>query len=343
VRFGPALVFTLALAWPPSEGWLAHLGREPAREDLRVVADGRALEADLYRPATPRGAMLLVHGLSRAGRRHPELARLARLLAREGTLVLVPHFPGLAAYRLDGSEVAEIRTALRYLAATSEAVSIVGLSFGAGPALLAAADFPRLRVVGSFGGYADLRNVIAFVTTGVHTLDGRRYVRRQEEYNRWKLLALLAGFVETSRDRAGLERIAGQKLANPSAPTSALERDLGREGLAVMAVVLNRREDLVPRLLGALPARARVALDRLSPLPVMPRLRGQLLIAHGVDDDSIPFTESLRLAQAVPGRARVAIFRTFRHIGPVPMWRSLWDRVGDGWKLLGLADDLLAR
>jgi len=46
-------------------------------------------------------------------------------------------------------------------------VAIAGFSFGAGPALLAAADLPGVRVVGSFGGYADLRNVIAYITTGV--------------------------------------------------------------------------------------------------------------------------------------------------------------------------------
>ena len=141
VRFERALALTLALAWPGSEGWLARPGREPVREDVRVGAAGRALDADLYRPAAPRQAILLVHGLSRAGRRHPELVRLARLLAREGTLVLVPHFPGLAAFRLDGGEVEEIRTTLRYLARLNDTVSIAGLSFGAGPAL----DPDRLR------------------------------------------------------------------------------------------------------------------------------------------------------------------------------------------------------
>src|SRR6266404_553072 len=94
--------------------------------------------------------------------------------------------------------------------------------FFPGAALLAAAAYPEIALVGSFGGYADLQNVIAYVTTGVHTFGGRRYVQQQEEYNRWKLLALLLGFVESERDRTLLGAIARRKLENPGVDTTAL-------------------------------------------------------------------------------------------------------------------------
>src|SRR2546425_8286614 len=310
LRFGPALAFSLALAAPGAEPWLAPLASEWTREEIRLSVDGRSLDADLYRPTKPRGA-LLVHGLSLAGRRHPDLERLARLLARQGQLVLVPHFEGLAAFRLSGREVAEIRAAIEHLRRTSQSVGIAGFSFGAGPALLAAADTPGLGVVGSFGGYADLRNVITFVTTGVHTWQGRRYVERQEEYNRWKLLALLGGFVDDARDRRQLEELVTRKLANPLADTRALESTLGAEGRAVLTLVVNRREEAVPAPLAALPADARGALARLSPLTVLPGFRARHLIAPRIGDDSLPFTESPRPAAAVPTPARLVLLHTF--------------------------------
>ncbi len=173
-RMGPALSLALALALPGAESWLAPLHAEVVVEEMSVEADGRRLVADLYRPSAPRGALLLVHGLSRAGRRHPDLVRLARLLARHHRLVLVPHFDGLAAFRLSGREVAEVRAALRALAAQSPSIGLAGLSFGAGPALLAAADVPDLALTASFGGYADLRDVILYLTTGIHQFGGRR-------------------------------------------------------------------------------------------------------------------------------------------------------------------------
>lgn len=341
IRLGPSLATSLALAAPSTEAWLAPFADNVVREPITLPGASRSLDADLYRPRKPRSALLLVHGLSRAGRHHPELMRLARLVAQRGHLVLVPHFEGLAAFRLSGREVEEIETAFRHLRSSTDRVGIAGFSFGAGPALLTAATFPDVRLVGSFGGYADLRHVVAYITTGVHRFGGQRYVYRQEEYNRWKLLALLVGFVEDARDRALLERIVAQKLANPLEGSGRLEAALGEEGQSVLAVALNQREDAVARLLGRLPARARQALDDLSPLSVVPRLSGPLLIAHGAGDESIPFTESLRLAEAAGTRARVAILQTFHHTGPRPLWESLRQRARDAWSLLRLVDDLL--
>ncbi len=302
----------------------------------------RTLAADLYRPPAPRGALLLVHGLSRLGRRQPDLERLAWLLARQGQVVLVPHFEGLAAFRLNGREVADVRAAVQYLRAEAGRVGVAGFSFGAGPALLAVSDVPGLRVVGSFGGYADLGNVIKFVTTGVHAFDGRRHVQSPEEYNRWKMLALLAAFVEDRRDRRLLEALAARRLADPGRLTGSLEAALGAEGRRVWSLVSNRREALVEPLLADLPRGARRALQALSPLPALRHLSGRLLVAHGAADRSIPFTESLRLAAAGPPGSRVVIFRTFDHTGPRTLWRSLADQAVDGWRLLGLVDALLA-
>src|SRR5512147_825808 len=81
---------SLALAAPRAESWLAPVLDTVVVEEWSVEVDGRYLVADLYRPAAPRGAILLVHGLSRAGRHHPELVRFARLLGRHGWIVVVP-------------------------------------------------------------------------------------------------------------------------------------------------------------------------------------------------------------------------------------------------------------
>lgn len=341
VRFGSPVALALALAAPSVQRWHDRLVPAPLHEEVSLETAGRRLAADLYRPGTPRGAMLLVHGLSTAGRRHPELVRLARLLTQHGQLVLVPDFEGLKAFRLSGREVEEIRWALRDLRARHGAPAVAGLSFGAGPALIAAMDVPGLRLAASFGGYADLRHVITFVTTGVHAFAGHRYVERQQEYNRWKLLALLASFANTAPDRDLLDAIAARKLANPGDDTGALESGLGEDGRAILALALNRREEAVAPLLSRLSPRAHRTLDELSPLAVAARLPARLLIAHGAADDSIPFTESLRLGEAAGQRARVVVFRTFHHTGPRDLWGSLGPRAADAWRLLRLVDDLV--
>ena len=341
VRVGPALSLTLALVLPRAEPWLASLRADVAVEEIVLEADGRHVLADLYRPAAPRGAVLLVHGLSRAGRRHPDLVRLARLLAGHRRMVVVPQFDGLAAFQLSGREVAEVRAALRALAGRGEHVAIAGFSFGAGPAVLAAADVPGVTLAASFGGYADLRDVIRYLTTGVHDFAGQRYVQPPEPYNRWKLLALLVDFVHDPRDRSQLATIAARKLADPGSDTGALEAALGPEGRAVRALVVNRREDAVADLLAALPREARTAIDALSPLGAAARLGGRLVIAHGARDVSIPFTQSLRLADASSRRARVVILETFEHATSGPIWPTLASRLRDGGRMVWLTDALL--
>jgi pimeloyl-ACP methyl ester carboxylesterase len=328
LAYGRALALSLALAVPGAESWL--LGPDVVREGVQIPFAGRTLAADLYRSARPRGTIVLVHGLSAAGRRQPDLARLARLLARHGPLALVPQFDSLAAFKLDGHEVAAIVAALDYAAGVARPVAVAGFSFGAGPALLAAAERPDVRLAGSFGGYADLRTVVAYVTTEAGA----------EPYNRFKLLQLLAGLVGDASDRAGLDAIARARLANPFEDTSRREAELGPNGRAVLALVHNRRADAVSALLAGLSADAHAALDRLSPLSSMPRLRGRALIAHGRADSSIPYTESVRLADAAGSQA--VILTTFHHTGPLSVMEIMRSGVPDGWKLVGLADALLS-
>ena len=337
----PASTLSLALATPAAQRVLAVAYPEPAPVAVRVPLGERALDADLYQPAQPRRALVLVHGLSSAGRHHPELTRLARLLAGREIAVLVPHFPGMAAFTLSGRETVEIGAALEHARRFGVPVGVAGFSFGAGPALIAAAAARDVSVVGSFGGYADLRHVIRFITTGVHELDGRRYVQAPEPFNRWKLLAMLAGFLERD-DREALGAVVSRRLADPADDTSALEARLAPAAATMVGLVRARDDAEVNRRLAALPARARAALDALSPLAAVPRLTGRLVIAHGVDDASIPFTESVRLATAGGARARVAILHTFHHTGPRGVWTGVSDRVADAWALFRVIDALLA-
>src|SRR5262245_16856330 len=71
-RYGAALGVALGLAVPASASWLGGWLADPARESVTIRAEP-PLEADVYRPGAIRDRVLLVHGLSRAGRRQPDL------------------------------------------------------------------------------------------------------------------------------------------------------------------------------------------------------------------------------------------------------------------------------
>src|SRR2546430_16026648 len=88
---GGALFLSVALALPATENWLP--GAEVTRADVTIPLAGGTLAADLYRPARPRGAILLVHGLSPAGRPPPPPARPPPPPSRPRPLALPPPIP----------------------------------------------------------------------------------------------------------------------------------------------------------------------------------------------------------------------------------------------------------
>jgi hypothetical protein len=46
LRFGPALTFSVALAAPRLDSWLARVGQPSVRESVALPVEGRTLEAD---------------------------------------------------------------------------------------------------------------------------------------------------------------------------------------------------------------------------------------------------------------------------------------------------------
>src|SRR3990172_3108023 len=150
---------------------LSALTPNPARAPL---AD-RPVPIDLYRPLTlgTPPALVLVHGLAPMGKDDPRLAQAARLLARAGFRVAVPTIPGLTRLRLRPEDAEPVVAAIRSLAGErgSGRVRVLGVSVGAGPALLAAADSrvsDRVGAVLSLGGYASAVELLRYFLTGAY-------------------------------------------------------------------------------------------------------------------------------------------------------------------------------
>jgi len=56
-------------------------------------------------------------------------------------------------------------------------------------------------------------------------------------------------------------------------------------------------------------------------------IQARFLLVHGIDDEIIPYGESIGLARAIgPGRARLVLLQGFRHVDIAP-------RFADGWRL----------
>jgi pimeloyl-ACP methyl ester carboxylesterase len=316
--------------------WLSRATPAPAVEPLGTAP----LDAALWRPrqAKPRPALVLVHGLTPAGRRDPRVEWAADRLARTGFAVAVPELPGLRAQRLRPDDAEAVSETLRRLAAhpavRPDPVGVVAVSVGLAPVALAIAEpehAGRVAVVLALGGYAEARELIRYFTTGAYAFRGVGGRVGLDAALAREFLAANLDLVRDPRDRA----VVAAALAGRAAPAPA-----GPEARAVLAVLANRDPARVDALLEALPPETRTLLDRLSPVRQLAGTRARLLLVHGRGDPAIPFTESLRLAAAAPGRARLVLVGLVEHVegeAPSP------GRLGDLARLWTVAYELLAR
>ncbi|GIX08353.1 S9 family peptidase [Elioraea sp.] len=307
----------------------------PRREDAAVPGT----EADLYRPGTSaRARIVLVPGLSEAGRRDARLVPLAESLARVGFLVLVPDLPAARRLSADASDAEAVAAAVQALPEGPGPAGIAAISYAAGPALLAALRPPvaaRLDFIATLGAYHDTTAMLTYLVTGGHRAPGEtawRFGRPRPEAL-WLFVLANAAALPDARDVAWLRRVAEARLAGRPAPPPAAASAGAR---AVLALAEERDPEAVPRRIAALPGPLRTALDRLSLADAaLGGLRVCAILVHGTADPVIPWTESVRLARALP-RARLHLVPELDHVDP----RGL--AFAGRLALLQAAEDLLA-
>jgi pimeloyl-ACP methyl ester carboxylesterase len=206
----------------------------------------------------------------------------------------VPTVPGLTRGRLRTDDV---QVVVATLAARTAPTAVVAVSVGAGPALLAAAEpavRDRVRVLLSVGGYASAPELLRFFLTGEYAWrEVRGRVVHEPAVVRW--------FLEANADL--LDTPAREALADPARAAAALEHPSPE----------------VARLLAA-----------LSPERVADRIHARLVLVHGMNDRAVPYTESLRLASARPGRTRLVLVRVLDHVEAAPpaAWGSVLRELG---------------
>jgi pimeloyl-ACP methyl ester carboxylesterase len=338
-------------------------------EILLPLAEG-AVPATLYLPrrARPAPAYVVLHGITVTGRHHPSLVRFARSVAAAGGVVLVPEIPSWTSLHIDleagrstvaaGAEFLEAHPRVRI-----GHLGLVGFSFGATQGLVTCTD-PEIRqrigTVVSFGGYCDLHRALVCMATGEHEWQGVRHRLSPDPYGRWiaagNYLTAVPGMERMERVAEGLRTMAmeagrGGAIASDPVYDSlnlALRESLDdaeREVWDALAPRSGRLPDDLDAARTIALGLAQAALDDqpdLDPHPAIPQLRARVVLAHGHSDELIPYTETLRLHEALRGRVPVTatVTRLFAHSrGAAPLGPA--GHIAEGWRFLRLLDRAL--
>jgi pimeloyl-ACP methyl ester carboxylesterase len=304
-RAAAVLAVTLKV---PALGWTTRVLTAEPRSAERLVA---GVPTTVVRPG--RGSrwptLVFVNGVTARGRKHPDVARLARALARVGFLVLVPDPPGLARGEITERTAAATLAVARASASRPDArggrVGLLGVSVGGSLALLAAEDpslAGRVDVVAGIAPYSDLVNALRLATTGYTLEEGRLVPYAAKSFLPLILARSLVAALPPSRERSAL-RTELLRLPDDAPHPLALFRrlrpaDVDPTVRPLVELLANRDPRRFDRLYAALPPALRAGVARLSPLGDAARLRAPVEIASAPHDKYFPLGETRALAEA---------------------------------------------
>ncbi|HXZ14284.1 MAG TPA: alpha/beta fold hydrolase [Candidatus Sulfotelmatobacter sp.] len=312
--------------------------RQVTTEDVPISTSGEPIPGRLYKPAgisRPPG-MVIAHGIHHLGINEPRLVNFARAMAGTGIEVLTPELTSLADYHVDAASIAAIGESAGWLDQHlgNRRVTVTGVSFAGGLALLAACDpkyAPHFKALVLMGAYADLARASRFLVTDEEEFpDGRTLKFPAHPYGAQVLVyARLDKFFPPNDLPAAYEALRYWLWEQPEDARSWLAK-LSPASRTTMESLFNRQFDtLRPKMLVAIRA-DQPQLDAISPHGRIAGLRIPVFILHGTADDIIPASESAWLQREVPpADLRAALITpVFSHVDA--------KKSGDWWEKLRL-------
>jgi dienelactone hydrolase len=361
----------------------ARPGQDVAHErEVCFEVDGTPRPATAYLPDEhdghrPMPAWVLLQGITVPGRHHAGVRRMARAVAAAGHLALVPEVPSWTALRVDPGETEPtLSSALSFLArcrhVDPDRIGVMGFSVAATWLLGTAAGGLKGRVRGvvSVGGYADFRRMLVAMAVGEHEWGGRQFRYTPDPYGRWilgaNLLPLLDGGHYGNQQAREIAAAALHRLAHTAGRNGALARTPVYDDLIaqlretippgvthVWDLLAPRSRSLVPdaaagrELACELAAAGVQRYPEFDPIGRLHALEIPVVLLHGRNDTLVPFSETLRLAAAIPPSARrdVTVTPLLGHAkmeGAATPWRDPAALAGETRRFVGAIHRLLS-
>jgi pimeloyl-ACP methyl ester carboxylesterase len=303
-----AVALLLRIENPQHWGTLASFGTYPIEEKLtEVPTPAGPIRARLYIPQgiANAPAMVVVHGVHHLGIDEPRLVAFARAMSAGGIRVLTPELSALADYQIDSRTIDLIGYAARSLSTdTGQKVGVLGISFGGGLSLIAAARpqyAPYIGFVVSVGAHDDLARVSQFlITNTISRPDGTTLAMQAHEYGPLILIYshpedfFPPADISTAHD--ALQLLLWEKVGE----SKKVAERLSAPSRQKMDLLYRHNVDALAGEMKQSIARHVTEMAPVSPHGQLGSLHVPVLLLHGAADNVIPPSEMLWLQHDIP-------------------------------------------
>jgi hypothetical protein len=284
-------------------------GAQVISPEEKVISEA-GLTVQVYRHAKATTTLVIVPGLHPDGIHDPRAQTFAASCARAGFQVVAADVAEFRNFRITNDGIQSIASLVESLAghfpeSSLQKVGLLGISYGFGPALLAAARqevSERIDFLISIGGYYQLYHALEFALTGIHDHDGFRQRSSPQPWARMIFaMTHLEELLPGSSDIDCLKELFLLRLNSKDEAARNAEERLSPSGKTFLEKVL---QGMTPDTLGGfgpLLSRLKPELVNMSPATVLSRLRPdlRLYLLHGRSDDLVPCVETLELEHAL--------------------------------------------
>ncbi|ADV81678.1 hypothetical protein AciPR4_0845 [Terriglobus saanensis SP1PR4] len=318
---------------------LARITTEPVTvTDLTLQTTGGPVRSRLYTPSlhpqTP--GIVVFHGVHYLGMDEPRLMAFARAMSACGLTVLTPELPDIKDYRVSEGSVKVIGASTVWFAQhMHQPVSVMGLSFSGGLALVAAADpvfRPSMKMILAVGSQGAMERVAAYYRTSEDTRpDGTQELLPAHEYGPLVMeYEHLEEFVP-KRDIVPLRALLKAHLYEDKDAEATAMTALNSTQKVEALQLMDTSSIATRSMLRAAELRHVDEMNGLSPEKHLPGLTVPVFLLHGEADNIIPAAETLWMASELRAATlRAALISPVLSHLDMARSPSMWDE----WKLV---------
>ena len=251
-------------------------------------------------------AIVIVHGVHYKGIEEPRLLKFSRAVASQGIAVLTPEISELADYHVDPRSIETVGASLVYMSHRSKhaKVGLIGMSFGGGLSLIAAAD-PRwadmVSVVVAVGAHDDVPRVSRFFAHQPTTFaDGHPTAIRPHDYGATVLVYDRVGDFFPKEEEEAARSALRHWLREEQPEARADAARLSPTSRMKAEALFDGRFAEIDRELLQQIGKNEADMAKVSPHGHLGGMRAKVFVLHGEGDTVIPASEASWLALDVP-------------------------------------------